>query len=125
MICVSNMNRSMGAHLRLLRFGFRVESYGIGVDVKLPGPTPNETNIFPFGTPYNIIKRSLQHRNQEIYSMNGLIELCDRNKCIKKAPQKWQARSKEIFDVVITFEKYVFNKVVDLMEWSEESKIKA
>merc|ERR1711904_154099 len=116
MICVSNMNRSMGAHLRLLRFGFRVESYGIGVNVKLPGPTLNEPNIFPFETPYNIIKRSLQHRNRKLYERNGLLELCDRNNCIKKAPQRWQNESNQVYDVAITFEKFVFNKVVDFMD---------
>merc|ERR1711904_396466 len=108
----------MGAHLRLLRFGFRVESYGIGVNVKLPGPTPNEPNIFPFGTPYNIIKRSLQHSNRNLYdrfymNSNGLLKLCNRNQSIKRAPQKWQNEINEKFDVAITFEKYVFNKVVD------------
>merc|ERR1712224_926752 len=47
---------------------------------------------------------------------NGLLELCNRNQCIKKAPQKWQNEIIEEFDIAITFEKYVFDKVVDFMD---------
>lgn len=42
----------MEAHVVLGNAGLRVESYGTGTQVRLPGRTAMEPRIFKFGTPY-------------------------------------------------------------------------
>jgi RNA polymerase II subunit A C-terminal domain phosphatase SSU72 len=43
------MNPSMEAHKVLAAAGLEVGSYGVGNHVKLPGPSADKPNIYPFG----------------------------------------------------------------------------
>jgi len=112
MVCASNMNRSMEAHKMLKQHGFDVESYGVGTQVKIPGPTQDQPNVYAFGTPYNHILRELEERDKELYTRNGLLKMLERNVGVKEAPQKWQENS-EVFDVVLCFEERVFDVLVE------------
>ena len=48
-VCSSNMNRSMEAHSVLAKKNFLVSSYGTGNQIKIPGKSKYEPNIYPFG----------------------------------------------------------------------------
>ena len=54
MICSSNVNRSMEAHLRLQEKNFRVWSFGVGSQVRMPGIKRSEPSLFDFGTRYDV-----------------------------------------------------------------------
>merc|ERR1711904_56611 len=107
---------SMGVHEKLLNAGFQVKSFAVGNKIKLPGLTKEIPISISFGTTYEEIANLLQHMDNELYSTCGLLKLCERNKAIKKAPQRWQSESKINFDIVITLEKYAFDKIIDNME---------
>ena len=63
-VCSSNMNRSMEAHSVLAKKNFSVGSYGTGNQIKIPGKSKHEPNIYPFGKTFLII--SLKSRNVDI-----------------------------------------------------------
>jgi RNA polymerase II subunit A C-terminal domain phosphatase SSU72 len=75
MVCSSNMNRSMEAHLVLARAGLEVASYGTGAHVKLPGPSLHEPNVYDLGTPYGAIYDDLRRKDPDLYL------LCRRHSC--------------------------------------------
>ena len=52
-VCSSNMNRSMEAHSVLAKKNFSVSSYGTGNQIKIPGKSKHEPNIYPFGKEKN------------------------------------------------------------------------
>uniref|UniRef100_A0AC34QET0 RNA polymerase II subunit A C-terminal domain phosphatase SSU72 n=1 Tax=Panagrolaimus sp. JU765 TaxID=591449 RepID=A0AC34QET0_9BILA len=115
-ICSSNMNRSMEAHHVLNGKGFNVQSYGTGNNVKLPGPSIDKPNVYEFETtPYDFIYRDLKNKDPKLYQNNGLLHILDRNRRIKRFPQKFQKCS-EYFDVIISLEERVYDQVLDFLQ---------
>ncbi|QDZ19272.1 subunit A of RNA polymerase II [Chloropicon primus] len=125
MVCASNMNRSMDAHNLLKEAGLEVDSYGVGSQVKLPGPSAHEPNVYPFGTPYEVIYDDLRAKDRSLYERNGMLRLLERNVKVKLAPERWQENTTKFYDVVITFDDVVFDKLMDDVQKREQKLMKS
>ena len=111
MICSSNVNRSCAAHKKVHKAGLIASSYGAGAQVKMPGM--GGPRVFPFGTPYDTIYKSLEEENKVYYIKNGMLPMMDRDRKIKKAPERWQDSDKivGIVNVAICFEERIYELV--------------
>lgn len=113
MVCLSNLNRSMEAHSLFNKNGYKPRSFGTGAKVKLPGESVNTPNVYDFGTPYETILKDLRKKNERRYEKNGMLRMVDRDSKIKDAPERWHDEQTAQFDLVVTFDRIVFEAVVD------------
>jgi RNA polymerase II subunit A C-terminal domain phosphatase SSU72 len=111
-ICSSNQNRSMEAHAVLMKKGFNVRSFGSGNQVKLPGPAPNQPNVYEFNTRYETMYQDLIAKDKSLYTQNGILHMLDRNRRIKDHPERFQT-NRDKFDVIFTAEERVYDQVVE------------
>ena len=49
--------------------GFKVRSYGSGTHVKLPGPSPQQPNIYDFNTTYDEMHQDLSNKDNSLYPL--------------------------------------------------------
>eukprot|EP00945_MAST-04E_sp_MAST-4E-sp1_P000545 g545.t1 len=123
MICSSNMNRSCAGHKILKDNNLKVSSYGAGAQVKIPGF--KGARVFPFGTPYDSIYKSLESENEKFYKQNGMLDMNDRNRNIKKAPERWQDSDIiGLVDVAVCFEERVYELVEEDLQIRESVDFK-
>lgn len=122
----------MEAHLRLSAAFYPVLSFGTGSLVRLPGPTINQPNVYPFNTTsYKDMRSELESKDPRLYRANGLLTMLERNLGVKKGPERWQdwtiglprldhtedkgSQGVEggVVDIVITCEERCWDAVVD------------
>jgi len=120
-VCSSNMNRSMEAHAFLQKKGYDVKSFGTGDKVKLPGPSPSQPNVYDFGTTYDDIYMDLSNKDSSLYTQNGILHMLDRNRRIKKQPDRIQDTDHK-FDVILTAEERVYDQVLEYWGEREDSE---
>lgn len=121
-VCSSNINRSMEAHLVLTNAGLRCASYGTGTTVRLPGRTAMEPRIFKFGTPYRSMYSELAAINEQgHFTRNGVLGLCRRGAAVKPSPTRWQDTADVVglHRVVICFEERIYDAVTEDLQLRE------
>lgn len=103
--------------------GFNVDSFGTNSVIKMPGPSADRPNSYPFGTTYEAIYQDLMKKDANLYAQNGMLMILERNRKIKNAPQRFQ-ETREIYDVIITCEQRCFDIVCeDFMERSSQGRL--
>jgi RNA polymerase II subunit A C-terminal domain phosphatase SSU72 len=117
----------MEAHVVLGNAGLRVESYGTGTQVRLPGRSAMEPRIYRFGIPYEDMYKSMSAtpEDEAFFVRNGVLQLCRRGAAVKEGPQRWQDMDSDFLsqhDVVIAFEERIFDAVVEDLQIREPTE---
>jgi RNA polymerase II subunit A C-terminal domain phosphatase SSU72 len=108
--------------------GLRVESYGTGTQVRLPGRTAMEPRIYKFGSvPYEEMYNSMTStpEDEDFFTRNKVLHLCRRGAAVKRSPQRWQDMTSEFVsqhDVVIAFEERIYDAVVEDLQMREPTE---
>jgi RNA polymerase II subunit A C-terminal domain phosphatase SSU72 len=102
----------------------KVFSYGTGNAVRLPGPTPEQQNVFAFGTAYSSMLDELRSKDEALYEQLGLVKMLERNVSVKTAPEKFQVERSVELDVIVTFETRVFDAVVEYLSNRDSTSFK-
>ena len=124
-ICSSNVNRSMEAHSLFQDNHIRVCSYGTGKKVKIPGLTEKRPLEYPFGTDYETILNDLFDKDKDFYTKREIIPMIQRDRGVKKAPQRFQDELDLSFiDVCICFDDRVFDSVLEELQFRGCSRVK-
>jgi RNA polymerase II subunit A C-terminal domain phosphatase SSU72 len=121
-VCSSNINRSMEAHLVLMNAGLQCASYGTGTQVRLPGRTAMEPRVFKFGTPYHEMYTQLTSNttDAQYFHKNGVLQLCQRGAAVKLSPTRWQdCTTVHEHHVVICFEERIYDAVMEDLQTRE------
>ncbi|XP_049822464.1 RNA polymerase II subunit A C-terminal domain phosphatase SSU72-like [Aethina tumida] len=108
----------MELYSHLTKEDFNVKSYGTGGKVKLPGASADKSNVYDFGTPYNDIYQDFRRKNAGLYTETGILHILDRNRRIKKHPERFQ-ETEEVFDLLTTCEERVYDQVLEHMDTRE------
>ena len=67
-MCLSSFNTCPSVHVHhCSKKGFDVRSYGTGSVVKLPGPGPEQPNVYEFGTTYQFMYEDLYRKDPHLY----------------------------------------------------------
>lgn len=83
---------------------------------RLPGPSFDRPNVYEFeNASYEEIYQDLRNKDINLYTQNGLLNMLERNKRIKRGPQKFQ-NSNERFDVIICLEERVYDQIVEFLQ---------
>jgi RNA polymerase II subunit A C-terminal domain phosphatase SSU72 len=81
----------MEAHLQLALAEYPVISFGTGSQVRLPGPSITQPNVYQFNvTSYDSMYKQLESKDPRLYRVNGVLNMIDRNRHIKWGPERWQ-----------------------------------
>lgn len=104
-----------------------VESYGTGTQVRLPGRSAMEPQVFKFGSRYEDMFKSLAATDSDeaFFLQNGVLGLCRRGSSVKQCPQRWQDTSNADItkhDVAIAFEERIFDAVVEDLQTREPTE---
>uniref|UniRef100_A0A673TXB1 RNA polymerase II subunit A C-terminal domain phosphatase SSU72 n=1 Tax=Suricata suricatta TaxID=37032 RepID=A0A673TXB1_SURSU len=118
-VCSCNQNRSMEAHYLLSKRGFNVRSFGTAAVVRLPGPAPDQPNVYDFHTTYDQMYHDLLGKDRYLYRQNGILEMLDRNRRIKPRPERFQ-NCQDVFDLIVTCEERVYDQVVEELNSREQ-----
>ena len=83
--------------------------------MKLPGTSADRPNTYPFDTPYDKIYQDLCNKDKKAYTQNGVLDMLDRNRRIKRNPEKFQTNYSP-FDVILSCEGKFFVLFLELLK---------
>lgn len=89
-----------------------MRSFGTGKEVKLPGPSMNQPNVYDFSLTYEHMYKDLMNKDRTLYTQNGILHMLDRNRRIKPKPERFQ-ECKDQFDIIFTVEERIFDQVLE------------